>query len=174
MSAERLVNGRANDSQFAQNPLPVTHAMGVALGVLHCSEPPEGLTSRTADEVQAALDILGGYGQGDTPPPPFARVRVETLHDMLTTPPVDRPLVLTHGAPVVAAAGIVDSVVHFDDAGTSGLDPAERDLAIVIRSISEEFTSEVAATFLEGYLEGGGELPHGPTLDWYGLVAAFR
>ena len=71
-------------------------------------------------------------------------------------------------------AVVVDSVVLFEPVGTEGLDPAERDLAIVIRSISETFTSEVSNAFIDGYLEAGGELPHAPTLDWYALIAAFR
>lgn len=169
-----LLNGRANESQFAQNPLPVAHAMGVALGVLHSSPPPADLTGRTEAEARSALEALTSYGPNDVPPAPFERVRVSILRDTLSNPPVDRPVVPTHGAPIVSAAVLTDSVVEFDPAGTEGLDPAERDLAIVIRSISEEFTGEVAATFLEGYLEGGGQLPHGPTLDWFGLVAAFR
>ncbi len=174
MSAAVLLNGRATESQFAQNPLPVAHAMGVTLGALHTCEPAAGLVSRTTNEVQAALKALDGLGDGESPPQPFARVRVSVLKEALNNPPKDRPLVMTHGAPVVNAAVLVDSIATFDDAGASGLDPAERDLAIVLRSITETFTSEVSATFIEGYLEGGGQLPHGPTLDWYGLVAAFR
>lgn len=174
MSDQNVLNGRADDSQFAQNPLPVAEAMGVSLGLLHSSTPPEGLDSRTESEVEAALETLAGYGPEDVPPSPFARVRVSILQEMLSNPPVDRLHVPTHGAPIVSAAALVDSVVHFDPAGTNGFDPPERDLAIVIRSISETFTSEVSATFLEGYLDAGGILPHGPTLDWYGLVAAFR
>lgn len=174
MSSEMLLNGRATDSQFAQNPLPIARAMGNALGQLHSSKPPVGLVSRTAEEVDNALGALERLDEGESPPAPFGRVRIETLRAMLETIPDGRPLVPTHGAPIVSAAVLTDSVVTFDSLDAEGLDPAERDLAIVIRSISETFTSEVSATFLEGYLEGGGALPHGPTLDWYGLVAAFR
>jgi len=165
------LNGRANDAQFAQNPLPVARAMGRALGVLHGSSAPDDLEPRTDSEARAALAVVRS---GATPPSPFSRVRHETLSAMLENRPSDLPWVLTHGAPIVNAAVLVDSVVTFEETGTWGLDPAERDLAIAIRSIAETFTSEVAATFLEGYVEEGGRLPHGPTLDWYGVVAAFR
>lgn len=169
-----LLNGRGDDSQFAQNPLPVAHAMGVALGGMHSADPPSGLEPRTPAEVNEALDKLAHLGDRENPPAPFARVRPSAIEASLKTPPTDRPLVATHGAPVVSAVLLTDSVVTFDALDVQGLDPAERDLAIVFRSISETFTSEVSATFLEGYLEGGGELPHAPTLDWYALVAAFR
>lgn len=132
---------------------------------------PEGLASRTDEEAEAALDQIR---QGSSFPEPFSRVQRETLEGILTNRPASLSRVHTHGAPIVAAAVLHDSVVTFDDVGAAGADPAERDLAIAIRSIAETFTSEVAATFLEGYLEAGGELPHGPTLDWYGVVAAFR
>ena len=174
MSELPRVNGRASDSQFAQNPLPISHAMGLSLGSLHTSGATDGLLSRTGIEVEQAQGVLAQFRNGDNPPSPFARVRPAVLSEMLASPPLGRPLVATHGAPVVDAAVVVDSVVTFESAGTEGLDPAERDLAIVFRSISETFTSEVCAAFLDGYLEAGGELPHGPTLDWYGLVAAFR
>ena len=112
--------------------------------------------------------------RGELPPAPFDRVRPETLRAMLANRPDLSTPVFTHGSPIVSAAVLVDSVVTFEPAGTDGLDPAERDLAIAIRSIAETFTSEVAATFIEGYEEAGGTLPHGPTLDWYGVIAAFR
>lgn len=174
MSTEHLLNGRADEAQFAQNPLPVAHAMGVGLGSLHTSEPPTDLPSRTPIEVDGALRVLETLGPDEQPPHPFGRVRVSTLQETLAAVPAQRPLVVTHGAPIVSAAVLVDSIVTFEDAGCAGLDPAERDLAIVIRSLSETFTSEVSRTFLDGYLEAGGELPHAPTLDWYALVAAFR
>jgi aminoglycoside phosphotransferase len=169
---ERLhLSGRATDAQFAQNPLPVARAMGRALATLHCSNPPDGLAGRTDTEADAALEAVR---RGDLPPAPFDRVKPETLTAMLDNRPDMSKAVLTHGAPIVSAVVLVDSVATFEPAGTEGLDPAERDLAIVIRSIAETFTSEVAATFIEGYEEAGGTLPHGPTLDWYGVVAAFR
>ena len=174
MSTEPLLNGRADDAQFAQNPLPVVHAMGLALGALHVSAPVADLSPLTPAEVDAALAALDALGPEETPPHPFGRVRVTTLEETLRAAPKDRPLVPTHGAPIVSAAVLVDSVVTYEPAGCEGLDPAERDLAIVIRSLSETFTSEVSRTFLDGYLEAGGELPHGPTLDWYAVVAAFR
>lgn len=149
--------------------------MGRALAELHRSPAPEGLASRTGDEVQAALEALDS---GATPPPPFTRVSVEAIRSTLSETPeranAAANMVVTHGAPIVANAVLTDSVATFESSGDAGLDPPERDLAIVIRSIAETFTSEVAATFLEGYVEGGGQLPHGPTLDWYGVVAAFR
>lgn len=165
------LNGRATDSQFAQNPLPVARAMGRALGVLHTSSIPAGLSSRTDEEAEHALDVVRAGGDF---PAPFARVRQETLEGILMNRPDSSAVVYTHGTPIVAAAMLTDSVATFDDAGSAGADPAERDLAIAIRSIAERFTSEVAATFLEGYVEADGQLPHGPTLDWYGVVAAFR
>lgn len=169
---ERLrLNGRATDAQFAQNPLPVARAMGRALAALHCSEPPADLAPRTNIEANAALEMVA---RGELPPAPFDRVRAETLQAMLANRPDTQNAVVTHGSPIVASAVLVDSIVTFESAGTEGFDPAERDLAIVIRSIAETFTSEVAATFVEGYEEAGGTLPHGPTLDWYGVVAAFR
>lgn len=167
------VNGRASDSQFAQNPLPIAHAMGLSLAAFHLGDT-EGLEPQTAQEVDHGLAALAELGDSGIPPTPYARVRVTVLTEMLESPPLERPLVRTHGAPVVDSAVVVDSVVTFESAGTEGLDPAERDLAIVFRSISETFTSEVCTAFLDGYLEGGGELPHGPTLDWYAVVAAFR
>ena len=169
---ERLrLNGRATDAQFAQNPLPVARAMGRALALVHTSEPAEGLSERTDSEAASALALVN---RGELPPAPFDRVKPDTLRQMLTNRPDRSAAVSTHGSPIVSSAVLVDSIVTFESAGTEGLDPAERDLSIAIRSIAETFTSEVAATFIEGYVEAGGELPHGPTLDWYGVVAAFR
>lgn len=165
------LNGRASDSQFAQNPLPVARAMGRALGVLHASPVPEGVVGQTESEVSSARDALES---GTIPPEPFSRVRSSSLLDFLASQPAESPLVWTHGAPIVRMAVLTDSVVTYDDVGAYGLDPSERDLSIAIRSIAETFTSEVSATFLEGYVEEGGALPHGPLLDWYGVVAAFR
>ncbi len=170
LEALRL-NGRATDSQFAQNPLPVARAMGRALAALHRSPVPQGLASRTNHEVAAALAALDS---GAPQPPPFTRVSVEAIRSTLAKAPERSNVVLTHGAPIVANVVLTDSIATFESSGDEGLDLPERDLAIVIRSIAETFTSEVAATFLEGYVEGGGQLPHGPTLDWYGVVAAFR
>jgi hypothetical protein len=145
--------------------------MGRSLAELHTGPRPDGLTGRTEVEVSGALEFLRA---GQMPPAPFDRVRVETLEAMLANRPDMTTAVPTHGAPIVSAAVLSKSVVHFESAGTEGFDPPERDLSIVIRSIAETFTSEVAATFLEGYVERGGALPHGPTLDWYGVIAAFR
>lgn len=169
---ERLnLNGRATDAQFAQNPLPIARAMGRALAQLHTGPTPADATGRTEAEVHAALEQLRA---GHLPPAPFDRVRVETIEAMLANRPDMTTAVLTHGAPIVSAAVLSNSIVHFESAGTEGFDPPERDLSIAIRSIAETFTSEVAATFLDGYVELGGTLPHGPTLDWYGVIAAFR
>lgn len=165
------MNGRATDSQFAQNPLPIARAMGIALARFHQSPVPNGLTSRTDEEVANALSILDG---GATPPAPFTRYSPSALTTQLGQRPQGTGPVHTHGAPVVDSAVLVDSIVTFESAGCEGFDAPERDLAIVIRSIAETFTSEVAATFIEGYVETGGELPKAPALDWYGLVAAFR
>lgn len=145
--------------------------MGRALGVLHTSPVPHGLVAQTDIEAEAALEIVE---RGGPFPEPFSRVRRETLAALLRNRPTGVARVCTHGAPIVGAAVLTDSVVNFDDHGADGHDPAERDLAIAIRSVAETFTSEVAATLIDGYLESGGSLPHGPTLDWYGVVAAFR
>ena len=169
---ERLrLNGRASDAQFAQNPLPVAQAMGRSLARLHASARPGGLASRTTVEVEAARQALD---HGNPLPTPFTRVRRSVLLDMLETPPEMSAPVLTHGTPIVSMAVLTDSIATFEPCGTEGWDPPERDLSIVMRSIAETFTSEVARTFLDGYEETGGALPHGPTLDWYALVAAFR
>lgn len=145
--------------------------MGRGLAALHTSAVPDGLVSRTSSEVAAAQRALEA---GVAPPPPFTRVSVDAIQQTLSEQPALTHQVRTHGAPIVAHVVLVDSIATFDPSGDEGFDPPERDLAIVIRSIAETFTSEVAATFLEGYVEAGGGLPHGPTLDWYGLVAAFR
>lgn len=169
---ERLrLNGRATDAQFAQNPLPIARAMGRGLAALHATPAPDGLASRTDEEVASAIAIVD---MGNPPPQPFSRVSHAAIRETLASPPERPTSVFTHGAPIVASVVLHDSVASFEPAGTDGLDPPERDLAIVFRSIAETFTSEVAATFLEGYIEAGGSLPHGPTLDWYGVVAAFR
>jgi hypothetical protein len=145
--------------------------MGRALAVLHAMPAPEGAVGRTESEVANARDLLES---GVIAPEPFTRVSASSLIDFLASPPGESPLVWTHGAPIVRMAVLADSVATYDDVGAYGLDPAERDLSIAIRSIAETFTSEVSATFLEGYVERGGGLPHGPLLDWYGVVAAFR
>ena len=168
------VNGRATDSQFAQNPLPLAHAMGVALAELHGQRPAEELVPQTAAEVEGALNFLDGLDHDETPPAPFGRVRVSSVRQALNEPPLFGTPVHTHGSPITAVAVVIDSKVIYESAGTDGLDPPERDLAIVMRSISETWTSEVTTAFMDGYIDGGGELPSGPTLDWYGVVAAFR
>ena len=170
--ARLRLNGRATDSQFAQNPLPVVRAMGLALAEFH-REPVRGHEGqRTAAEVALALDHLRSGGLG---PDPFARIRPATLiAELENGPPIGRPLVRTHGAPVVGAVVLTDSVATWDGPDAIGHDPAERDLAIVLRSIAETFASEATAAFLDAYEYAGGSEPHGPTLDWYGLVAAFR
>lgn len=165
------MNGRATDAQFAQNPLPIARAMGEALGRFHGAPIPDGLGDRTGAEVDLALRTIRS---GALPPEPFSRIRHETLIDVLSERPTTGQPVVTHGAPIVGSVVLVDGVATFEGDQTLGLDPAERDLAIAIRSIAETFTSEVAATFLEGYVDVGGALPHGPALDWYGVVAAFR
>ncbi len=145
--------------------------MGRALGELHTNAQRADVGSRTAEEVARARLAI----QADTPlPAPFTRVGRTALLAMLDSVPDSSAAVLTHGSPVVDVVVLNDSVAVFEPCGTEGWDPPERDLAIVIRSIAETFTSEVARTFLDGYEEAGGRLPHGPTLDWYGLLAAFR
>ena len=165
------LNGVATDAQFAQSPIPVIQSMGHAMAELH-AEPVGALTPATPGEVAAALAHLD---RGDPLPPPFTRVRPETLRHMLeVAPPDPGPAVRTHGAPIAANAQLVDSRTIWTDANAWGSDPAERDLAIVLRSLAETFAAEATMAFLDAYVESGGRLPDGPTLDWYGLVAAFR
>ncbi len=145
--------------------------MGRALARFHTSESPPELGSRTPEEIEGARRAL----DGDQPlPAPFTRVSREALLAMLDAAPGQSAPVRTHGSPIVDVVVLSDSVATFEPCGTEGWDPPERDLAIVMRSIAETFTSEVARTFLDGYEEAGGRLPHGPTLDWYGMLAAFR
>ena len=174
MSGALPVNGRATDSQFAQNPLPLAHAMGLALAEMHAGKPTEAMVSASAGEVQGALEALDELGADGTPPAPFQRVRCKSIRQALNEPPPLGDPVLTHGSPVTALAVVVDSKVIYESAGTEGFDPPERDLAIVMRSIGETWTSEVNTAFMDGYVDGGGKLPSGPALDWYGVVAAFR
>lgn len=169
---ERLgLNGRATDSQFAQNPLPVAQAMGRALARLHQQAAPDGLASRSPAEIDG---VRAAVAAGGTFPSPFARVSADAILAMVDAPPVASDPVVTHGSPIVESVVLVDSIATFEPAGTDGFDPPERDLAIVIRSLAENFTPEVARIFIEGYEEAGGELPKAQALDWYGLLAAFR
>lgn len=145
--------------------------MGLALAAFHNQDVPNGLGSRTEAEVAGVRAV---FDTGATLPHPFDRSSKESIGPWLdAVPDAGRP-VLTHGSPIVDAAVLVDSVVTFESAGTEGFDPPERDLAIIIRSIAETFTSEVARTFLDAYEEGGGQLPKVQALDWYGLLAACR
>ena len=80
----------------------------------------------------------------------------------------------THGAPVVASIELRGGEAFFDEAGSGGLDPAERDLAIALRSIAETFAPEATVSFLDAYEAAGGVTPQAATLDWYAVVAAFR
>lgn len=169
---ERLrLNGRATDSQFAQNPLPVARAMGRALASIHTTTSSDELSPQTPAEIE---NVRSAVSAGQRHPHPYTRVSGEAVLALLDMAPNASPPVATHGAPLVESAVLVDSVVTFESAGTEGFDPPERDLAIVIRSIAETFTSEVARTFLEGYEEAGGQPPRPQALDWYGLLAAFR
>ena len=166
------LTGTATDSQFAQNPIPVIQSMGHAMAELHAEPVDADLPSATPDEVAAALAHLD---RGDPPPAPFTRVSPDTLRSMLaTTPTLAGPSVRTHGSPIAALAKLTDSRTTFVDAGSWGRDPAERDLAIVLRSLAETFAAEATVAFLDAYIESGGTMPDGPTLDWYGLIAAFR
>lgn len=169
---ERLgLNGRATDSQFAQNPLPVAQAMGRALAALHQQPRPDGLEARSPAEV---ANVRAVVTEGGPFPSPFTRVSAKAILETVDAPPAGLPPVVTHGSPIVESVVLVDSVATFESAGTEGFDPPERDLAIVIRSLAETFAPEVARTFIEGYEEAGGQLPAAPLLDWYGLIAAFR
>ena len=169
---ERLgLNGRATDSQFAQNPLPVAQAMGRAMALFHQRPRPDDLEPRTAVEVEG---VRNAVGDGGSFPSPFTRVSGDAILAALDAPPVAGDSVVTHGSPIVEAVVLVDSVATFEPAGTDGFDPPERDLAIVIRSLAETFAPEVARTFIDGYEEAGGDLPKALAIDWYGLLAAFR
>jgi len=165
------LTGTATDSQFAQNPIPVIQSMGHAMADLHASDGSE-LVPATPTEVSAALAAL----DSDAPvPAPFTRVSHATLRSMLENVPesMGEP-VRTHGSPIASLARLQNSETTFDDVGTWGWDPPERDLAIVLRSLAETFAAEATLAFLDAYVESGGRLPDGPTLDWYGLIAAFR
>ncbi len=169
---ERLrLNGRASDSQFAQNPLPVAWAMGRALAILHHRTPEPGIEPQTPHEVDNVRRVLG---KGEPHPAPYQRVSTEAIEQSLALVPAANDPVWTHGAPVVASAVIVDSVVTFESADADGFDPPERDLAIVLRSLAETFSSEVVRTFMEAYEESGGHGPQPGAVDWYGMLAAFR
>ena len=145
--------------------------MGRSLALLHQREPDKALGSRTLDEVE---NVRRSVTEGRAYPAPYERVGGQAIIEWLdTTPPANDP-VWTHGSPVVASALVVDSAVSYEPGGEDGFDPPERDLAIVLRSIAETFTSEVARTFLDGYQEAGGCEPESAALDWYGLLAAFR
>ncbi len=165
------LTGTATDSQFAQNPIPVIQSMGHGMAELHASDAPE-LSPATPTEVAAALAALDS---GTPAPAPFGRVSHETLRSMLENVPdsMGAP-VRTHGSPIASLARLENSHTTFDDVGTWGWDPPERDLAIVFRSLAETFAAEATLAFLDAYVDSGGRLPDGPTLDWYGLIAAFR
>ena len=145
--------------------------MGRALARLHQQARPEGLESRSPAEIEG---VRAAVADGGPFPSPFGRVSAEAILAMVADPPAASDPVVTHGSPIVDAVVLVDSIATFEPAGTDGFDPPERDLAIVIRSLAETFTPEVARTFIEGYEEAGGELPNAQALDWYGLLAAFR
>jgi hypothetical protein len=169
--ARLRLNGRATDSQFAQNPIPVIQSMGHGLAEIHAG-PTDGLVPRTPAEVDAAISTLNS---GTPAPAPFTRSRTETLLSMLSEPPAAAGSpVRTHGAPVVSAAVLADSATTFEGDDSFGFDPPERDLAIVLRSLAETFAPEASMAFLDAYLESGGAVPDGPALDWYALVATFR
>lgn len=166
------LTGRATDAAFAQNPVPVLEAMGRALAALHRRPVPPDLRPATPAEVEGALAKLAGE---EPRPHPYTRVEPPTISRALR----DRPApnaepVFTHGSPVVATVALNDGAATFDDRGTAGLDPAERDLAIALRSIAETFAGEAAVAFLDAYESSGGSAPDVALLDWYALVAAFR
>lgn len=167
--ARLRLNGRATEPQFAQNPLPVVESMGYALAELHSSSIA-GLEARTPAEVEVALR----QAASDPMPHPYTWASGDTVRAMLRAgPPGELPVVRTHGAPTVAHAVLKDSVASFDESA-EGADPAERDLAIALRSIAETFSPEATRTFLDAYEEGGGRMPVPAVLDWYALLAAFR
>lgn len=144
--------------------------MGYALAEVH-GRSNEELPPRTQAEVDSALKAAAT----EPMPHPYTWASGDTVRAMLSEGvPGDVPAVWTHGAPTVANTELANSVATFDDTGTDGSDPAERDLAIALRSIAETFSPEATRTFLDAYEEGGGRLPHAATLDWYALVAAFR
>jgi len=143
--------------------------MGYALADFH-SGSIEGLASTTATEVDAALV----QAASEPMPHPFTWASADTVRAMLRAgAPGEIPFVRTHGAPTVSHTVLDDSVASFD-APVEGADPAERDLAIALRSIAETFSPEATRTFLDAYEEGGGRLPVPAVLDWYALLAAFR
>jgi hypothetical protein len=147
----------------------VVEAMGYALAEFH-SGPVKELAAQTPTEVAAALE----QAASEPMPHPYTWASGDTVRPMLRAgAPGDLPVVRTHGAPTVGNAVLEDSVASFDEP-TEGADPAERDLAIALRSIAETFSPEATRTFLDAYEEGGGRLPVPAVLDWYALLAAFR
>ncbi len=171
--ARRLrLHGRADEAQFAQNPLPVVEAMGEALAAWHGGQT-SSLTPRTPMEIRNALALLDE--ESAVIPSPYERVSRPTLRTALSSgPPANSAAVCTHGAPIVAAAFLDRGVLRWDTPSEPGLDPAERDLAIALRSIAETFSPEATRTFIDAYTTYGGQLPDAATLDWYALLAAFR
>lgn len=165
------LHGRATESQFAQNPLPVIEAIGISLARFH-KQPTVDLQPRTAREVAIALAVVE---RGEVPHP-YEWASVDTVAEMLENgpPATTSSPVCTHGAPVVGNVVLVDSVAMFEGDEFVGADPAERDLSIVIRSIAETFAPEATAAFLDAYEEAGGTAPSSAGLDWYALLAAFR
>lgn len=165
------LNGRATESQFAQNPLPIIEAIGIGLARFH-TQPTIGVRSRTPDEVADALGIIA---TGEVPRP-YEWASVNTVVEMFETgpPPTAGASVCTHGAPIVDSVVLVDSVAVFEGDEHVGVDPPERDLSIVIRSIAETFAPEATGAFLDAYEEAGGTAPNPVALDWYALLAAFR
>lgn len=166
------LSGRATDARFAQNPIPVLEAMGEALARHHLLPVPRALRPATAEDVAGALAVIDS---GGPQPRPYETVDPDTIRRALRHPPdVAVEPVVTHGAPVVAVVTLQGGRASFDDTGTTGLDPAERDLAIALRSIAETFAPEATVAFLDAYEGAGGSAPDAARLDWYALVAAFR
>lgn len=165
------LNGRATESQFAQNPLPIIEAIGISLARFH-AQPTVGVDPRTPGEV---VDALGIIATGEVPRP-YEWASAETVTEMFENgpPPGAGVSVCTHGAPVVDNVVLVDSVAVFEGDEYVGADPPERDLSILIRSIAETFAPEATGAFLDAYEEAGGTAPNPIALDWYALLAAFR
>ena len=169
--ARMRLSGRADDSQFAQNPEPVVISMAFSLAALHRDSDTE-LERRTDAELAHALAHVDGP---EPLPAPFDQVSRHVVRAQLElTAWQGRSVVTTHGAPIVSACTLVDSVAAFDDLGTNGSDPAERDLAIALRSVAATFGAEASRPFLEAYEEAGGSEYELAVLDWYALLAAFR
>lgn len=173
---------RLDDPGLAQDPLPAIEAFGEALAYFH--QQPGVVSSRTDEDVAEARMTLRGLERGispDTLPVPYNRIPGSLLGDRLEArPPLAHvPVFATHGSPTVSAVTVRQAdgkswTAHLSPSDVVGLDPAERDLSIAVRSVAETFAAEAVASFMIGFERVSERLPASALLDWYALVAALR